>query len=202
MSTPNDRFDAKPRRFDAGWRRRFVSRFTGKDLVPAGFEGTLAEQEHVLAAAELVDGAFLVATSLGLWLPDGDSQRRVSWHLISKVTWAQKPNRELVVTEADETGTVAGAVLLTDRPVHRFTLATRGSLPEVVNARVTETVKSTHHRNLPGGGAWFVQRKVSGADGIVLQVRADPGTDPSAVRSVAGQVAGKLRQLHDVHDQA
>ncbi|HEX3781408.1 MAG TPA: hypothetical protein VHX38_17240 [Pseudonocardiaceae bacterium] len=202
MTTANDRFDAKPGRFDAGWRRRFVSRFTGKDLVPAGFEGTLTDSEHVLAAAELVDGTFLVATSLGLWLPEGGTQRRVVWHLISKAVWAQKPDRELVITEAEETGTVQGAVLLTDRPPHRFTLATRGSLPEVVNARVTATVKSAHHRDLPGGGAWFVQRKVSGADGIVLQVRADPGTEENAVRSVAGQVAGKLRELHDVHDEA
>ncbi len=200
MTTQDDLFDAKPRRFGTGWRRRFVSRFTGQDLVPASFDGRLADSEHVLASAELVDGAFLVATSLGLWLPEGDAQRRVNWHLISKAVWAQKPGRELVVTEAEVTGTVDGAVLLTDRPPHRFTLATRGALPEVVNARVTETVKSTHHRDLPGGGAWFVQRKVSGADGIILQVRADPGTDPAAVASVAGQVAGKLRQLHDAND--
>ena len=169
--------------------------------LPGDFPGRLIADERVLGVAELTDGGHVVATSLGLWLPDGDGVRRVGWHLISKATWAQQPSRELVVTEAEETGTVGEAVLLTDRPAHRFTLATRGSLPEVVNARVTETVKSAHHRELPGGGAWFVQRKVSGADGIVLQVRADPGTDQDAVRTVAGQVAGKLRELHEVHDQ-
>lgn len=197
MTTSDEEFDAKPRRFGTGWRHRVASRLTGRDLVPEGFAGRLVKDEHLLGAAELADGSFLVATSLGLWLPEEDGPRRVPWHLISKAVWAQKPGRQLIVTEAEETGTISGAVLLTDRPPRRFTLATRGALPEVVNARVTASVKSAHHRDLPGGGAWFVQRKVSGADGIVLQVRPDPGTDPDVVASVAAQVADKLRELHE-----
>lgn len=202
MTTSDEEFNARPRRFGTGWRHRIASRLTGRDLVPQGFAGTLAEDENVLGAAEVVDGGFLVATSLGLWLPDQDGQRRVYWHLISKAVWAQKTGRALTVTEARESGTVEGAVLLTDLPAHRFTLATRGSLPEVVNARVTASVRSAHHRDLPGGGAWFVQRKVSGADGIVLQVRPDPGTDADAVASVTRQIAGKLRELHEARDEA
>ncbi|HEV3355316.1 MAG TPA: hypothetical protein VG247_00905 [Pseudonocardiaceae bacterium] len=197
MSTSDEEFDARPRRFGTGWRHRVASRLTGRDLVPEGFAGRLVDDEHLLGAAELADGTFLVATSLGLWLPDEDGPRRVYWHLVSKAVWAQKPGRVLTVTEAEETGTVSGAVLLTDRPARRFTLATRGALPEVVNARVTASVKSAHHRDLPGGGAWFVQRKVSGADGIVLQVRPDPGTDPTAVESVTAQIADKIRELHE-----
>jgi hypothetical protein len=104
------------------------------------------------------------------------------------------------VTEAEETGTIEGAVLLTDRLPRTFTLSTRGSLPEVVNARVTASIKSAHHRDLPGGGAWFVQRKLSGADGIVLQVRPDPGTDRNAVVAVTAQIADKLRELHEARD--
>ena len=56
----------------------------------------------------------------------------------------------------------------------------------------TGSIKSRHHRDLPGGGAWFVQRAVAGRDGVVLQVRADPGTDADAVRRVAAGVALKL----------
>ena len=202
MTASDDRFEERPRRFGTGWRHRVASRLTGRDLVPEGFAGKLVDDEHLLGAAELVDGGFLVATSLGLWLPEEPGPRRVRWHLISKAVWAQKPGRQLTVTEAEETGTIEGAVLLADRQARRFTLATRGSLPEVVNARVTESVKSAHHRDLPGGGAWFVQRKISGADGIVLQVRPDPGTDRDAVASVTAQIAGKLRELHESREEA
>jgi hypothetical protein len=202
MTFSDKEFNARPRRFGSGWRHRVASKLTGRDLVPEGFSGKLVDDEHVLGSAEIVDGRFLVATSLGLWLPGEDGPRRVYWHLISKAVWAQKPGRELTVTEATETGTIEGAVLLADQRPHRFTLATRGSLPEVVNARVTASVKSAHHRDLPGGGAWFVQRKISGADGIVLQVRPDPGTDRDAVASVTTQIAGKLRELHEAREES
>jgi hypothetical protein len=39
-----------------------------------------------------------------------------------------------------------------------------------------------------------VQRKVPGQDGIVLQVRPDAGTDENAVRTVAAEVAAKIRE--------
>jgi len=45
---------------------------------------------------------------------------------------------------------------------------------------------------LPGGGAWFVQRSVAGVDGIVLQVRVDPGTEADVVSDVAASVAEQL----------
>jgi hypothetical protein len=57
---------------------------------------------------------------------------------------------------------------------------------------VEGSIKSRHRRELPGGGAWFVQRKISGRDGTVLQVRPDPGTDEAVVRQVAGDVAKSL----------
>lgn len=170
--------------------RKLVDRFTG-DGTPPGFAGTLDPEENVVAVAELGAGRHLVATSLGLWLPTDDGARRLGWHLISKVTWG---SGELVVIEADETGTAGDAVLLTDRAPSRFALAAPGKLPQVVHARVTGSIKSRHHRDLPGGGAWFVQRKVPGRDGIVLQVRADPGTDPDAVAGVATEVAERIRE--------
>jgi hypothetical protein len=171
--------------------RRFLDRLSDRD-VPVDFSGELAKDERVLGVAELADGGYLLATSRGLWLPDVQRARLVGWHLISKATWAQNA---LAVTEAEETGTVGGAVLLADRPVRRLRLRRPGRVPEVVHARVTGSIKSTHHRDLPGGGAWVVQRSVSGVDGFVLQVRADPGTDPDAVRSLAAKVAEQVERI-------
>ena len=169
--------------------RKILDKMVG-DGTPPGFTGTLAAQESVVVSAQCRTGGYLVATSLGLWVPTDDGPRRVGWHLISKVTWG---NGELVVIEADETGEAGDAVLLTDRSPRRYPLADAGKLPDAVHRRVTGSIRSRHHRDLPGGGAWFVQRKVPGRDGIVLQVRPDRGTDQDTVRAVATEVAAKIR---------
>jgi hypothetical protein len=169
--------------------RKLLDKVVG-DGTPPGFTGTLDKEESVVVAAEVRDGGHLVATSLGLWVPAGDSHRRIGWHLLSKVTWG---DGVLVVIEAEETGEAGDAVLLTDLAPRRYPLADPGKLPQAVHRRVTGSIRSRHHRDLPGGGAWFVQRKVPGRDGVVLQVRADPGTDPDAVRTVAAEVAIKIR---------
>ena len=62
----------------------------------------------------------------------------------------------------------------------------------MVHERVTGSIRSSHHRDLPGGGAWFVQRKLPGQDGVLLQVRADHGTDEAVVRRVAATVAAAI----------
>jgi hypothetical protein len=120
----------------------------------------------------------------------------MSWHLVSKATWR---NGALAVVEAVEveeiapgTGDGPVAVLLADRPARRFRLADPGRVPEAVHTRVEGSIRSRHRRDLPGGGAWFVQRKVPGRDGAVLQVRPDPGTDPAVVAQVAADVVRSL----------
>lgn len=169
--------------------RKLLDRMVG-DGTPPGFTGTLDKEESVVVAAEVRGGGHLVVTSLGLWVPSDDGTRRIGWHLLSKVTWG---DGALVVVEADETGEAGDAVLLTDRAPRRYPLVEPGKLPQAVHRRVTGSIRSRHHRDLPGGGAWFVQRKVPGRDGIVLQVRADPGTDVDTVRAVAAEVAAKIR---------
>ncbi|HET9143466.1 hypothetical protein [Actinophytocola sp.] len=159
---------------------------------PAGFTGALAAEEHVLGFARVSGGGLLLATSLGLWLPEDDGTRRVGWHLISKATWA---GGVLAVIEAVERETAGAAVLIADLPARRFVLDRPGPLPGVVHARVTGSIKSRARHELPGGGAWFVQRKVSGRDGLVLQVRADPEVDPAALRALAAEVAARLGEL-------
>jgi hypothetical protein len=159
--------------------------------VPEGFTGSLERDEDVVASSVLRGGGFLFATSRGLWVPGEDGPRRVGWHLISKVTWG---NGVLELVEARETGTAGEAVLLADQRPVRFVLERAGKLPDVVHIRVNGSIRSRHRRDLPGGGAWFVQRKVPGRNGVVLQVRPDPGTDEAAVRRVATEVASMIRQ--------
>lgn len=170
--------------------RKLLDKIVG-DGTPPGFTGTLETEESVVVWAEVRTGGHLVATSLGLWVPTEDGPRRVGWHLLSKVTWG---DGQLVVVEADETGAAGKAVLLTDRAPQRYPLAEPGKLPHAVHQRVTGSIRSRHHRDLPGGGAWFVQRKVPGRNGIVLQVRPDPGTDENAVHAVASEVAAKIHE--------
>jgi hypothetical protein len=153
---------------------------------PEGFTGTLDAGEHVLASAQ-AGSDWLVATSLGLWVP---GPRRVGWHLISKATWS---GNALTVIEAEESGDAGEAVVLHDLPPRRFTLASPGKVPEVVHARVTGSIKSRHRNEDPG--AWFLQRKVPGRDGVVLQVRPDADADVARVRAVAAEVAAKIARL-------
>ncbi|MGH3761795.1 hypothetical protein [Actinophytocola sp.] len=167
------------------WRRLFGGG------VPEELAGELERDEHVVASSELRGGGYLFATSLGLWVPEEDGPRRVGWHLVSKVTWG---NGVLELIEARETGSAGDAVLLADERPARFVLERAGKLPDVVHVRVNGSIRSRHRRELPGGGAWFVQRKVPGRDGIVLQVRPDQGADTDAVRRVASEVAEKIRQ--------
>jgi hypothetical protein len=169
-----------------------LNRLLGRAELPAGFTGRLDADEHVLAAATTGDDAPVVVTSLGLWWPDPDgTQRRIGWHLINKASWQQGG---ITLIEAEQVDVVDGALLITDRPPRRLRLVEPGRVPETVHARVEGSIKSRHHRELPGGGAWFVQRKVPGRDGVQLQVRPDPGTDEQALRRVAGQVATMIGQ--------
>lgn len=171
--------------------RDALRRLLHGDGLPDGFPGRLEPEERVLAMASTADGGHLVVTSWGLWIPEGDAVRRVGWHLVSRASWR---NDALSLVEADEVEDLGGAVLLADRPARRFRLTEPDRVPEVVHARVEGSFRSRHHRDLPGGGAWFVQRKIAGRDGTVLQVRPDPGTDPALVAALAADVARSLRQ--------
>ncbi|EWM12923.1 hypothetical protein, partial [Kutzneria sp. 744] len=154
------------------WLRR---KLTG---LPEGFAGQLDPNESV-AASGTSGGELVVATSLGLWLPGAE---RLGWHLISKATW---DGSALTVIAAVETGTAGSAVLLTDQPPRRLPLEQPGKLPQAVQRRVTQSVVDRHRHELPGGGAWFVRRRVPGRDGTILQVRPDAGADPTAVAALA-----------------
>jgi hypothetical protein len=166
------------------WLRRLLG-----DHAPADFPGTLDPGEDVVDSAPVDGGGYLVVTQLGLWIPDGDGARRVGWHLVGKAAWA---DGVFTLTESAEVGTAGSAVVLADRPPVRFRLASPGKVPHHVRLRVDGSVRSRHRQEIGSGGAWFVQRKVPGRDGSVLQVRPDPGTDAELVTAIAEQVAAKL----------
>ncbi|MFC7342137.1 hypothetical protein [Saccharopolyspora griseoalba] len=165
--------------------RRLLARLSGTAAVPDDFGGTLERDEDVLAAGRVEDGPVL-ATHLGLWLPEG---RRIGWHLISKATWR---DGLLAVIEAEQAGELGGAVLLRDLPVRRLRLTEPGRLPDVVHERVNRSIRSRHHRDLPEGGAWVVQRKVPGQDGVALQIRPDEGTSDAAAEALARALTRRL----------
>jgi hypothetical protein len=169
-----------------GWLLR---RFAAVPELPAGFTGILEPAERVVTMGELAGGGYLVLTQLGLWVPEGAETRRIGWHLVSKAVW---DGSGLVITEAVGMGTAGEAVLLSDLPPRRFALVQPGKVPEVVRERVTSSIHSSEHCELSGGGALFVQRRIPGRDGVVLQVRADPGTAFTAVAMMASEVASRL----------
>ncbi|MGH4007683.1 MAG: hypothetical protein ACRDTH_05875, partial [Pseudonocardiaceae bacterium] len=151
------------------WRRLLLRRFATVPELPAGFTGVLEPDERIVTTGELAGGGHLVLTQLGMWVPEGAAVRRIGWHLVSKAVWDRSA---LVVTEAVSTGMVGETVLLADLPPRRFALLAPSRVPEVVRHRVTSSIRSSRRCELPGGGAWFVQRRVPGQDGLVLQVRA------------------------------
>ncbi|MBV9314720.1 MAG: hypothetical protein JO100_13555 [Pseudonocardia sp.] len=169
-----------------------VRHLLGWPALPEGFSALLDPDEHVLASASVSPverGEMVVASSYGLWLPE---RRRVGWHLVSKAIWGSGVLTVIEAEEQEEQLVEGAAAFLTDLPPRRLALSKPGRLPNVVHERVTSSIRSRHRRDLPGGGAWFVQRKVPGRGGLRLQVRPDPGTDEWAVRQAAVEVAVRL----------
>jgi hypothetical protein len=167
-----------------GWLRRLLG-----DRTPEGFTGELDRGEDVVDAAPVEGGGHLVVTALGLWIPDSGGARRVGWHLIGKAAWK---DGVFTLTESEEVGTAGSAVVLADRAPASFRLPAPSKVPQHVRLRVDGSVRSRHRQDIGDGGAWFVQQKVPGRDGCVLQVRPDRGTDLALVEAIAEQVAAKL----------
>ncbi|WP_040918715.1 hypothetical protein [Saccharomonospora glauca] len=165
------------------WRRIFGP------AVPDEIRERLAADEHVLAAAATGTGGHVAVSALGLWVPDGEGARRIGWDLISKAQWG---GDVLTVTEAEVADRAGEALVLRDLPPVRHVLPKPGKIPYLVRQRVESSIRSRYRKELPGGGAWFVVRKLPGTDGAVLQVRPDPGTDPEVVRGIAEEAAAKL----------
>ncbi|MBO0840403.1 MAG: hypothetical protein J2O49_06260 [Sciscionella sp.] len=174
--------------------RRLFGQGFGSGL-PKDFAGTLDADEHVLASVVVDFGpnSRLVATSRGLWWDVIDNAVRFDWPLIRKATWK---DGVLTITAGGVIDEIAGADVLDATQPKRFPLRQPGKLPGIVYQRVTGSIKSSHYRDIPGGGAWFVQRKIAGR-GVVLQVWPDEGTDADALASVVRQVVAGIAAADD-----
>jgi hypothetical protein len=165
--------------------------FGRRERPPAAATEPLDRDERVTSWAELVGGGHAVGTPLGLWLPAAGGPSRVRWHLIAKAAWDAPRLRLAVSAEGAELGD--GAVTLVDQPPRVLSLAAPRNLPKDVRDRVTRSVRySSQHQLAPSGAAWVVARRVAGRDGLVWQVRFEPGTDaddPLVREQVEGLVA-------------
>ncbi|MEV6843818.1 hypothetical protein [Actinoplanes sp. NPDC051411] len=148
-----------------------MSLFRRRPKLPADRRPPLEPDERILSwAAVGDDGKVLVATTRGLWLPDG---KRLGWHEIHKAAWS---GRELRVTPAEVAQSRSGYAVLVDGPVVSFLLLEPGDLPDQVRSRVTRSVAYTIHHPMPTGGVRVVGRRVSGQNGLSWAVRYDAGT--------------------------
>jgi hypothetical protein len=147
-----------------------VSLFRRRPKLPAALRPELEADERVLAWASVDEGAAVVVTNRGLWLP---GQGRLGWHDIHKAAWS---GRELRVVPAEVAEVRETYAVLVDAPPVSFLLLEPGEVPDQVRARVTRSVAYTSHHPLPQGGVRVVGRRVSGVDGLSWAVRYDSGT--------------------------
>jgi hypothetical protein len=138
---------------------------------PADAIRPLARDERVLAWATTEAGGTVLATQLGLWLPEPDGPERIGWHLVDKAIWRAGT---LTVIAAEDTG----GGTLAELPPRSVRLAEPGNLPATVRARVERSIAYTrYHKLAPSGGVRVVGRRVAGRDGLTWQLVFDAGTD-------------------------
>lgn len=138
----------------------------------------LEDGERPISHAPASEGAYAVATTQALHLPDGP---RLPWHLMDKAVW-------------DEEGVT---VTMTDGAVHRVALPEPGLLPETIRERVTATVVASRHVTLNGrGGVRLVARRVPGYDSPRWEFIFDPGLDSNdpGLRAHAEQALEEVRR--------
>ena len=143
---------------------------------PAGLLGGLDRDERVVSWAEADLGA-IAATTRGLWLPCGDTDRRIGWELVDKAVWR---DGVLTVIEAE----VVDDMLLRDLPPVSLALTEPRDLPPAVRRRVDASVVRSEVLPVDGGAARFVARRVPRRDGVIWRARLEPGTaDTAATRA-------------------
>jgi hypothetical protein len=147
-----------------------VSFLRRKPKLPAALRPALEGDERVVAWAPLADDKALVATTRGLWLPEG---RRLGWHEIHKAAWS---GRELRITPAEVAEERDEYTVRVDGPILTYLLLEPRDLPDQIRTRVTRSVAYTSHHPLTAGGVRVVGRRVSGQNGLSWEVRYDANT--------------------------
>ena len=148
--------------------------FGRRHRLPDELRPPLDRDERVVAwAAVAGQPGAVVATNLGLWLPDPST--RLGWHEIHKAVWT---GEALAVTAARQVERGPRYDVVADAPTVQYRLTDPGDLPAQVRARVTRSVGPSTHHPLPGsGGVRVVGRRVPGVDGLRWTARYDPGVD-------------------------
>ena len=151
--------------------------FKSRPKPPAELTAVLRPDEEVLALAQDAGGNCLAATRYGVWkVHVGKDPYLFNWSAISKAKW-QPPILQIVI--ADVVGQIGGADLIVDRVPMNIEISDSTKLTDIIHNRTRAGIVSSEHHELPGGGgAWLVVRRVPGQDGVAVQVRLDPGTDP------------------------
>lgn len=153
------------------WFRRYRG-------VPPTLAAALGPEEHLLGLTSADGGIVMATTRFGLWVLQDDRPQRIDWHLISKARLADRV-LELTVAEEIERWPDRTAVLL-DGSEFQLRPERLTKLTDMVHARVRRSVAASRYLNWPDAGGWVVLRRVAGRDGLMVQVRVDPGADPHA----------------------
>lgn len=165
-----------------------------QSILPAALSARLSADELVVGLAQTMnDGPLLAATRLGLWVVDGDDAELVGWHLVAK---AKLDAAALTVTLVEEVEQWDELTVVRDLPPREFRLEKAVKLTDQVHARVRRSVAASRHLPWPGAGGWVALRRVPGRDGLVSQLRLDPGADPATAGFAAAvaAVAADLRR--------
>lgn len=133
---------------------------------------------------ELLSGGptVVVVTQSALYAPGLID--RIEWHQILKASWSE-PILEIAISEGGKT-----------KPV-RIRLDAAGSVPQLVNERVTASIIMQKHVELVGkNGASLVARRVPNSDDVAWEVVFDAGLDASdpQLREEVDQHLGWLRE--------
>jgi hypothetical protein len=166
--------------------------FARPERPPEHLVSLLDADDRVLAFADTDAGTVVLASSRGLWWPEGESARLIGWQYVDKAIWR---DGVLSVIAAD----VEDDLLLVDRAAISARLARPRDLPPTIRRRVEANVVHTEVLSLPGGAGRFVARRIPGRDGLAWWVRLEPGTrDAPQVRDAARRVIGELRAAVEV----
>jgi hypothetical protein len=153
----------------------------------------LDPDELVMGRAVSVDGTELVVTRRRLLVqPVGQPARSLPWFRVAKAVLREGT---LTVTALDELGELpGGGEIVRDAPPVAYLLAAPARLTDQVHARVRRSVVTSRQLPWPGGGGWVTLRRVAGRDGLLVQLRLDPGATPDTpgLTAAAGRVAAEL----------
>jgi hypothetical protein len=168
-----------------------VRLFQRREEPPADVVAKLPRHERILSWADVAGGGVVLASPTGLWWPEADGPRLISWAYIDKAIW--RDNR-LTVIEAD----VVDDLLLVDRESVSVELTVPRDLPPVIRKRVEANVVRSELLPITGGSARFVARRIPGKDGVHWWARLEAGTrDSDQVRSAVSARLALLRADHD-----